>query len=315
MTRERIQGHLCILAANVIFGIYIPISKYVLGEFFSGEVLTVFRMWGATLLFWVASLWVKNDHVNRRDLLLMLVFGVTGIVLNQGLFICGLSMTSPVDASVIVTSTPLMVMIISALLMHDPITRRKGLGVFMGASGAIWLILSTSHIHASTGTLGGDTLILISGFSTAIYYSLSKPLTSRHSPITLMKWMFLFSSLVMLPLTPHFFESADAFKNDFTLTGAAALIYIIIGATFTTYLLIAMAIKRMRPTTMAMYNYLQPFISSSVAVIVGQDSFSIEKCCAAVLVFSGVYLVTSAKSPSDIADAAQQLAESKARKS
>lgn len=297
MTKERIHGHLCIFAANIIFGIYIPISKYMLTNFLSGEVLTLFRMWGATAIFWIASIFVREDKVDKKDILLMMFFGLFGIALNQGLFICGLGMTSPVDASVIVTATPLMVMVIAALFMSDPITRRKGVGVFLGASGALWLVFSTNHIQNSTGTFGGDVVILLSGLSTAIYYSLSKPLTSRHSPITLMKWMFLFSSIFFLPFTPSFLSSPKAFIGEFNIEAAFGLIYIVAGATFVTYLLIAMAIKRMRPTTMAMYNYVQPFISSLVAVAVGQDSFSIEKCCAAVLVFGGVYLVTSSVNP------------------
>ncbi|MFR6032086.1 MAG: DMT family transporter [Bacilli bacterium] len=201
--KERIHGHLCIFAANIIFGIYIPISKYMLRTSF-GEVLTLFRMWVQRLYFWIASIFVHEDKVDKKDILLMMFFGLFGIALNQGLFICGLGMTSPVDASVIVTATPLMVMVMAALFMSDPITRRKGVGVFLGASGALWLVLSTNHIQNSTGTFGGDVVILLSGLSTAIYYSLSKPLTSRHSPITLMKWMFLFSSIFFLPFTPSF---------------------------------------------------------------------------------------------------------------
>lgn len=294
MTKERLQGHACIFAANVIFGIYIPISKYMLANFFSGEMLTLLRMWGAAILFWFASVFVRGDKVDKRDLMLMFVFAFFGIAMNQGIFICGLGMTSPVDASVIVTMTPLMVLVISAAFMHDPITPRKAAGVFIGAAGAIWLVLSANSISSSTGSTEGNLLILLSGFSSAIYFSLSKPLTSRHSPITLMKWMFLFASLIFAPFTPAIVCAEGAFKGEVTACGIAMIIYIVAGATFVTYLLIAMAIKRMRPTTLAMYNYIQPFVSSLVAIWLGQDSFSWIKLAAALLVFGGVYLVTSA---------------------
>lgn len=293
MTKERLQGHACIFTANVIFGIYIPISKYLVANCMSGEMLTLFRMWGAAILFWISSIFVKSDKVDRRDLALMFVFSLFGVVLNQGVFIYGLGKTSPVDASVIVTMTPLMVLIISALFMGDPVTSRKLTGVFTGATGAIWLILSANHAVNSTGTASGDLLILLSGLSSAIYFAMSKPLTSRHSPITLMKWMFLFASIMFLPITPSITCAPDAFKDNFGAADLAMLLYVVAGATFITYLLIAMAIKRMRPTTMAMYNYVQPFVASMVAVYLGQDNFSWEKVAAVFLVFIGVYLVTS----------------------
>ena len=283
MTKERLQGHVCIFAANVIFGVYIPISKYLMAHCVSGEALTLARMWGAAALFWTASLFTGGDRVGRRDLALMFVFSLFGVVMNQGVFIYGLGKTSPVDASVIVTMTPLMVLLISAAFMGDPVTVRKAVGVLSGAAAG-----------GSSGTVSGNLLILLSGFSSAVYFAMSKPLTSRHSPVTLMKWMFLFASLMLLPVTPSVLSAPGAFKGGFGLEGAAMLAYVVAGATFVTYLLIAMAIKRMRPTTMAMYNYIQPFVASMVAILLGQDSFSWVKVAAAALVFAGVYLVTSA---------------------
>lgn len=294
MTRERLQGHACIFAANVIFGVYIPVSKCLVAGCVSGEVLTLARMWGAAALFWLASAFVKGDRVGRRDLGLMFVFSLFGVVMNQGVFICGLGMTSPVDASVIVTMTPLMVLLISAAFMGDPVTARKSAGVLSGAAGAIWLVLSAGSSAGAAGTVSGDLLILLSGFSSAVYFAMSKPLTSRHSPVTLMKWMFLFASAMLLPVTPSVLCAPGAFKGSFGWEAAAMLSYVVAGATFLTYLLIAMAIKRMRPTTMAMYNYIQPFVASMVAIWLGQDSFSWQKAAAAALVFAGVYLVTSA---------------------
>lgn len=224
----------------------------------------------------------------------MFVFSLFGVVMNQGVFIYGLGKTSPVDASVIVTMTPLMVLLISAAFMGDPVTVRKAVGVLSGAAGAIWLVLSAGGAGGSAGTVSGNLLILLSGFSSAVYFAMSKPLTSRHSPVTLMKWMFLFASLMLLPVTPSVLSAPGAFKGGFGFEGAAMLAYVIAGATFLTYMLIAMAIKRMRPTTMAMYNYIQPFVASMVAIWLGQDSFSWVKVAAAALVFAGVYLVTSA---------------------
>lgn len=297
MTKERIQGHIAIFGANVIFGIYIPMSKFLLAGYLSSEVLTLVRMWGAAILFWLAGLFVKEARPTFKDLFSLFVFSLFGIVLNQGLFIYGLGETSPIDASVIVTATPLMVMVIAAVFMRDPVTKQKLAGVFVGATGAVWLVLSAQNMVSASASVLGDAMILSSGLATAIYYALSKPLISRHSPIVVSKWMFLFSAVMLVPFTPSAMSAPDAFKGDFTPTIYFMMLYVVIGATFITYLLIAFAIKRLRSTTLAMYNYVQPFISSCAAVVIGQDVFSWQKLCAAAFVFLGVYLVTTSPRP------------------
>lgn len=293
MSSQRLQGHICILAANIIFGLFIPASKYLMANCLSGGTLTLARMWGAAALFWLASVFVKNDKVERRDLALFFLFSFCGVIMNQGIFIYGLGKTSPVDASVIATMIPLMVLVIAAVFMRDPITPRKALGVLSGAAGAIWLVLSAGNIARSTSSVSGDLLVLLSGVSTSIYFTMSKPVTSRHHPITMMKWMFLFASIILLPITPTVVGAENAVAGKWGFFEISALLFVIVGATFITYILLAMAIKRMRPTTMAMYNYVQPIIASAAAVYVGQDCFSWVKVAAAALVFFGVYLVTS----------------------
>ena len=184
--------------------------------------------------------------------------------------------------------------------MGDPVTSRKLTGVFTGATGAIWLILSANHAVNSTGTASGDLLILLSGLASAIYFAMSKPLTSRHSPITLMKWMFLFASIMFLPITPSITCAPDAFKDNFGAADLAMLLYVVAGATFITYLLIAMAIKRMRPTTMAMYNYVQPVVACIVAICWGMDTFNWVKGISILLIFGGVYMVTRSRSRAEL---------------
>ncbi len=297
MTIQRIQGHICILCTNIIFGLCIPMLKHLADGYIAAEALTAFRFFGAACLFWIAGAFIKPERVPLKDMALMFMFAMFAIVLNQGFFIFGLKLSSPVDASVIVTMTPLIVMALSAVFLRDPITRRKFIGVCSGAGGALWLVLSTAKIANSTGTPGGDMLILASGFSTAIYFTFSKNLALKYSPITMLKWMFLFAAIVCLPASPWIIGE-DSIKSSLGWKEYAMICYAIGGAAFLSYLLMTFAIKRMRPTTLAMYNYVQPFVATAAAVWVGQDSFSAEKYCAALLVFLGVYLVTSSPSPS-----------------
>lgn len=291
---ERLKGHLFILATNTIFGVFIPVSKYLLNGYVSPMMLTCFRIVGATLLFWTASFFISDNKVTWKALLWFLFFALTGIVFNQGLFIFGLRHTSPVDASVILTATPFSALFISALYFGDKITGRKLLGIATGAAGAIWLIITAAGSHSgNSGSILGNAIVLVTTICAAIYFVTSKPMTKYYTSFTMMKWMFTFSTLMLWPF--FYSECKDEFLGLSNLGfGAwAGILYVVVAATFLAYLFLPMGIKRMRPTTVAMYIYVQPIVSSIVAIIVGQDSFMWSKVFASVLVFIGVYIVTT----------------------
>lgn len=298
---EKLKGHLLILAANILFAINMPVSKYLLPSHVSPEALTILRMSFACVMFWVSSLFVPYQKVSVRDLGLLFVCALCGVGFNQGLFIWGLNSTSPVDASIIATGVPIFVMILAALILKEPITRQKALGVLVGIGGAVSLILQSTHTAGQASSLGGNLMIVFSGFIYSVYLVLSKPLTLRYSSVTMMKWMFLFSTLSVMPFTFRHIFDAPAFHHatpDYQELGA--VFFVLFGATFVPYLLIPMSLKRIRPTTVSMYNYVQPLVASFIAVAVGQDRFSVWKFLSAVLVFIGVYLVTQSKSRDDI---------------
>lgn len=296
-TPDKLKGHLLILAANILFAVNMPVSKYLLPLHVSPEALTILRMSFAAVMFWISSLFVPYQKVSLKDMGLLFVCALSGVGFNQGLFIWGLSSTSPVDASIIATGVPIFVMILAALILKEPITRQKALGVLMGIGGAVSLILQSNHASGQAGSLGGNLLITFSGFIYSIYLVLSKPLTQRYSAVTMMKWMFLFSTLSVMPFTVGHILESPAFHHatpDYGEMGA--LFFVLFGATFIPYLLIPMSLKRIRPTTVSMYNYVQPIIASLIAVLAGQDRFSLWKFLSAALVFLGVYLVTQSKS-------------------
>ena len=283
--------------ACVLFGQMSPVSKALLND---GEIdafaLTMMRMGGSAVVFWIASLFIKKEPVPPRHLLLLFFASLLGIVLNQGTFVLGVSKTSPIDASVVTTTTPIFAMIIAALYLKEPITGKKVLGVAVGAAGALLLIFSGSHLvsdkHASSIT--GDLLCLFAQCSFATYFVIFKKLISRYTPITLMKWMFLYATVCCLPFGYGNLQAVD--WNILPWRNYAEIIYIVLGGTFIAYLLMPIGQKNLRPTVACTYNYLQPLVASLVTVMMGMDRFTPIKGFAIVLVFAGVYIVTISKS-------------------
>jgi drug/metabolite transporter (DMT)-like permease len=289
------KGHIALLVAYIIFGLNTPVSKAVLAQ---GEVsapaLTFYRFAGAALLFWVLSLFTKKEAVPLRDIFLLFLASLFGIFINQLSFIVGLSMTSPIDASVITTLAPIMTMILAAVFLKEPITWKKVAGVLIGAAGALLLIFHGNAVRLNIAGLEGNLLCMLSCASFALYLTLFKKLILRYRAVTLMKWMFLFAAVCSLP-----FCREDVCRINYPELSIAVYLriaYVVVMATFLSYLLIPVGQKFLRPTVVSMYNYLQPLVSSLVAVALGMDAFGWTKGAAALLIFSGVYVVTQSKS-------------------
>lgn len=287
------RGHGAMLGAEVMWGVMAPLSKIVLAGAITPLLLTNCRVLGAACLFWIASLFMKREQVKPHDLLLLFFASLLGIIFNQGLFMFGLSLTSPINASIITTSSPIITMIVAALFLHEPVTKSKLLGVFLGAIGAFVLIVSGQHGDSPGGNIWGDILCLLAQLSFSLYLVFYKGLTSRYSSVTLMKWMFTYSSICLIPFSYREMVSADweALSGE-VLWG---LISIVFFATFVSYLLIPIGQRYLRPTLTSMYNYVQPIVASVVAVCWGMDRFNLLKIIAVILVFTGVFFVT--KSP------------------
>ncbi len=308
------KGHVAVLSANLIFGLNTPISKTILGDgLLSPYALTWMRMLGAAVAFWLISPFAAREKVSLKDLGLLLLASLLGVQLNQIPFLIGLSMTSPVDASIIVTLVPIMTMVFAALSLKEPITWTKGMGVFVGASGA-WLLIMSNHSGVSAeGSMIGNSICLISVLSFSLYLTLFKKLIDRYHSVTLMKWMFLFAAVCCSPLC--YPDAAAADYASFTWDVYARIGYVVLGATFITYLLIPLGQKLLRPTLVSMYNYVQPVVTSLAAVAMGIGTFGLDKGLAAGLVFAGVYIVTRSKSRAQVlAEKAKTEAKTEAEK-
>lgn len=303
MNLMKLKGHGSMLGANVMWGLMSPMAKFVMvGGAVTPLVVTDLRITGAMVLFWIASFFQKPERVTPKDLLKLLGASLLAIVFNQGCFIFGVGMTSPVDASIITTSMPLLAMVLAAIYLKEPITGKKVLGIAVGATGALLLILGSHQVSeakaAGNHYIWGDLLVLLAQFSYALYFVLFKNFVNKYSLITIMKWMFTYAFICALP-----FSYNDLLHTEWKSlqnTEIGALVFIVVGSTFISYVLIVIGQKNLRPTVAGMYNYVQPLVASIVAVCWGMDTFNFVKIISVALIFGGVYLVTNSRSKAEM---------------
>ena len=294
-----LQAHLSMFSAEVCWGLMSPITKdAILGGIDSIDIVT-FRVAGAALLFWIASLWAPKEHVPRRDVLRLAGAALLGIVANQCLFTHGIQYTSPINASIVTTSMPIFAMILSFFILKEPITLMKAGGVALGFTGAVVLVLSSaSASSAIQGNVVGDLMCMFAQFSFALYLSLFNPLVRRYNAITVNKWMFLWSTLFVCPFTSFHIASTD--WHAVAGTAWLEVDYIVAIGTFVCYLLSIVSQRVLRPTVVSIYNYVQPIVSVVTSVLTGLGVFTIWQGMAILLVFTGVWLVTKSKSKRDM---------------
>lgn len=298
------KGHASMFGANAMWGLLSPISKVILaGGAITPLVVTDLRIGGAMVLFWITSFFKKPEHVNHKDLMTLFFASLFAIIFNQGCFIFGVSLTSPGDASIITTSMPLWAMVLAALFLKEPITGKKVLGIAFGAGGALLLILGNGQDVQISSTVNntaiwGDLLVLFAQLCYAFYIVFYKNFVNKYSLATIMKWMFTYSFICLLPFSTN--DLMNAQWGDLHLREIGGLVFIVVGATFISYMFIVIGQKRLRPTVAGMYNYIQPIVACAVAVYLGMDSFNAIKIMAVILIFSGVYMVTSSRSRMDL---------------
>ena len=272
------KGHASMFGANVMWGLMSPISKFIMvGGAVTPLVVTDLRIGGAMVLFWIASFFQKPEHVNHKDLASLFVASLLAIVFNQGCFIFGVSLSSPGDASIITTSMPLWAMVLATLLLI--------LGSGQGVQ---------SSVGNEDTAIWGDLLVMLAQCCYALYIVLYKDFVNKYSLVTIMKWMFTYAFICTLP-----FSASDLMKVNWAglqWTEIGGLAFIVIGATFISYMLVVVGQKNLRPTVAGMYNYIQPLVACIVAICWGMDSFNLVKGIAVVLIFGGVYLVTASRS-------------------
>ena len=304
MDKGKLKGHAALWVANIIWGLNSPICKSVLQSDTNPEginpfALSAYRMIGACLLFWTASIFFPKERVAPKDIFHLFLASLFGIQVNQMLFLWGLSLTSPIDASIIATVVPILTMVMAMFFLGEPITWLKSGGVAMGAAGAIMLVLlSQTASSGGVSDLRGNIICISSAVSYSIYLTAFRDAIVKYSPVTTMKWMFLFAAIGAVIIYREQMAAVD-YAAIATRTWAGAA-YVIIGATFLSYLTVPIGQRYLRPTLVSTYNYVQPIIAVLFSVAIGIDTFSVGKGLAALCVFLGVGMVTKSKSKTDL---------------
>ncbi len=248
------------------------------------------RVLGAAVLFWIVGIFLKKEKIEVKDYPGLLLGAFFGIALNQLSFFKGLSMTTPINASVIMVTSPILVLIFSSFLLNEKATKKRLLGIFIGLFGAVLLIVFGKDTGMATNATLGNLLVFVNASSYGLYLILIKNLTKKYHAITLAKWLYLLGLVMVLPF--GFSELSMVEWQTMPLTIIYRVGFIIVFTSFMTYMFNLFAIKELKPTTLSIFIYLQPVIASIYALFVGSDSLNGIKIGATVLIFIGVYLVT-----------------------
>ncbi|MGA0896374.1 MAG: DMT family transporter [Flavobacteriaceae bacterium] len=289
---SRVLALLAAFGATTIYGLNHTIAKVVMPHYIGPFGFIMLRVVGASVLFWVVSMFTPKERIERKDFLRIAGAAFLGMCINMLMFFKGLQLSTPINSGVIVTLTPIIILILSAFFLKEKLTLFKFLGIVLGFTGAIILILygnTTQVINAPNIPLG-NTMLLVNAVSFGAYLVIIKPITKKYSTITLMKWMFLLGVFYTFPVT--YSEFMEVSWSTLPFEAIWRMGFVIVGTTFLTYMFNVYALQTLPPTTIGAFTYLQPLITIVYAVITGNDVFDGVKILACFLVFAGVYLVS-----------------------
>lgn len=299
MSRNSLAGHLACFAAYAIFGINIIVCKDLTGgHLISPIALFTLRSIGAGLLFWFISLFQPKEEVDKKDYIKIFAASFLGFFLTQLTFLIAIPSVTPMSCSIISAMSPIYTMLIAAMAIKEPVTAKKACGVSISLFGIIFLIINSvgAHNGASENSFSGIVLMILNSLSFSLYLGIFKPLISKYSVVTFMKWIFLFATVMSLPVSAK--EVVTLSWSSIPAPQLMELGFLIIFATFVSYFLIPFGQKRIRPTLVSMYSYIQPIIATGIAIIIGMDTLTWQKVLAAGLVFGGVVIVSRSRSAS-----------------
>jgi drug/metabolite transporter (DMT)-like permease len=294
-----ISGHIACFTAYAIFGVNIIVCKDLTsGHLISPIGIFTLRSLGAGLMFWILSLFLPAEKVEKKDYLKILAAAFLGYFLTQLSFLMAIPDVTPMHCSIISSMSPIYTMFIAAIVLKEPLSYQKAGGVLLSFAGIIYLIITrvATPGGAAETTPFGIFMLILNVLSFSMYLGIFKPLIAKYSVVTFMNWIFLFSAIVAVP-----FSTKGLISTDWAGIPAiqyAELSYLIICATFISYFLIPVAQKRIRPTLISMYSYVQPIIAIAVSIAIGMDTLTWQKALATLLVFSGLIIVNYSRSKS-----------------
>jgi drug/metabolite transporter (DMT)-like permease len=289
---SRKVAHIAVLAVTMIYAGGFSISKIIMPELIQPRGFILLRVGVGTLLFWLFFVLrsKNNEKIAKTDFPRLILCGLFGVAMNQLFFFEGLSRTTPVHAALMMLTTPILVVIMASIILKERFTINKGIGIALGLIGAFFLIYKGQSSDLGSNPGLGDFFVFLNAASYSMYLIAVKPLMSKYAPLTVIRWVFLFGAIMVLP-----FGLAQVGEIDwslFTVQSYWVLAYVLIAMTFLAYLWNVFAMKQLSPTVIGSYIYLQPFLASLIAILFFDESMNWVKAIAGVLIFSGVYLVS-----------------------
>lgn len=292
MQNHRLQAHTAVLLANIIFGLGVPVTKLLLDQWVSPMAYMATRCLGAAAIFWLISLFLPREKVAPRDLTVIILGGLLGIVVSQTLTAWALTFTTPVYFSLIATLTPVATMLCAALFIGEKISVRGIAGVALGVAGAMLMVFIGWQGGSGKNDILGIALTLLSMLTWAVYLIITRKVSARYTAVTQMKWVFLASAIAVLPFSVTDLQSATLYSAATQWSGLAEMAFIVVFATVAGYFAIPFAMRYLKATTVSVYTNLQPIVASLVAIALSQDVLTWDKPVALVLVLLSAWLVT-----------------------
>ncbi len=297
MISNKTKAHLALLSVNMIYGANYLVAKGLMPHKIEASALVFLRISGAGLLFLILKIFIK-EKVERKDLARLALCGLLGVATNQFFSMNGLSLTSPVDAAIIITAMPIFTVIISRFLLKEPFTVQRVLGISIGGTGAA-LLIYLGNSGLGTGSLKGNIFVFINALAFAFYLVIIKPLMSKYKPITVIVWTFLFGFIFMFPFCIEKLIHTDF--SSFASINWISLFYVVIGPTFLAYLLNMFALQYVKPTVSSSYIYVQPAVAMLLVALVSyivvdsqyKGDITVVKLLCCILIFVGVFLISS----------------------
>ncbi|TCI93131.1 DMT family transporter [Tenacibaculum sp. M341] len=292
----RVIALLAVSIVTIIYGVTFTVAKEVMPHYIKPFGFILLRVFSAMLIFWTVSLFIKNDKIEKSDYKTIALSAFFGIALNMLTFFKGLNYTTPISASVMMVTSPILVLIFSSILIKERLTLIKVSGVIIGLIGAIVLIVYGSSAGGDAKNMMlGNFLVFINAASYGMYLVIVKKVIVKYKPITFIRWMYLFGFIFVLPF--GFTELQEVQWQTISTGGYLRIGFVIVFASCITYLFNLFALSKLKPTTVSVFIYLQPVVASLYALLVGSDNLNTVKIVATILIFAGVYLVT--KQPSN----------------
>jgi drug/metabolite transporter (DMT)-like permease len=290
--KETTKAHLALLGANLFYGAGFSVAKTIMPRLIEPQGFILIRVGVTGFLFWL-SYFLGSDFratIHKQDWARLIACGILGVATNQLLFFMGLSLTSPIHASLIMLSTPILVTLIASYFIAEKLTGQKTIGLILAVIGAVVLVTSRQASSAGTPILLGDFYIFLNAAAYACYLVLVKPLMQKYRPIIVIRWLFLIGFFIVLPF--GFTQFTTIPWHTFSNTDFQALAFIVLCVTFCTYLWNIYALRILNASIAGAYIYLQPIFAAILSVLIMGESLTWQKTIAAIFIFLGVVLAT-----------------------